>query len=287
MTVTGLLQNARLAVRRGRKTARRLFDRDRWTMWLLQMRGVSRHWDPCEAAAGIARRRYRNYELYKAHQRSKLPILLHSRAGGIGGFDLTEYDRQFMATLESRLKEAEVLRPGMSVLCLGARLGAEVKSFANVGCFAVGVDLNPGPNNPYVLTGDFHDLLFADGSVDVVYTNALDHAFDQRKTLSEVWRVLRPGGWFLAEIQEPVHEGGVTSFDRWEALSWQTIDALVNAIEGERFSRRVTCDFTFPWLGKAVWFEKIVAGGQGLATDRRSSDMGSNVTNEVCSRMPR
>ena len=46
------------------------------------------------------------------------------------------------------------------MLCLGARLGTEVRALHNLGYFAIGIDLNPGVDNPYVLMGDFHKLVF-------------------------------------------------------------------------------------------------------------------------------
>ena len=48
-----------------------------------------------------------------------------------------------------------------TVLCLAARIGTEVKAFLDLGCFAIGIDLNPGTDNRYVVHGDFHDLQFA------------------------------------------------------------------------------------------------------------------------------
>ena len=65
-----------------------------------------------------------------------------------------------------------------------------------MGAFVVGVDLNPGPNNPYVLVGDFHHLQFATRSVDVVYTNVIGHVWDLIALGAEVCRVLKPSGEF-------------------------------------------------------------------------------------------
>ena len=56
---------------------------------------------------------------------------------------------------------------GCSVLCLGARLGGEVRAFTAMGALSIGIDLNPGPNNAYVLPGDFHHLQFAQSVFDV------------------------------------------------------------------------------------------------------------------------
>ena len=83
----------------------------------------------------------------------------------------------------------------------GARLGTEVRALHRLGHFAVGIDLEPGPDNHYVLPGDFHHIVFPDGSIDAIYTNALDHVFDLERVLGEVARLLRPGGLFIADIE--------------------------------------------------------------------------------------
>lgn len=105
-----------------------------------------------------------------------------------------------------------------SVVCLAARRGEEVEALIGLGYFAVGIDLNPGAENPYVVTGDFHALQFADASVDCVYTNSLDHAFDLPQILSEVRRVLKPRGLFVVDIVYG-HEEGYIVGDH-DAMHW-------------------------------------------------------------------
>ena len=114
------------------------------------------------------------------------------------------------------------------MLCLGARLGTEVRALHSLGHFAVGIDLNPGPKNPYVLPGDFHDLVFADGSVDCIYTNALDHVFELEKVIAEATRVLAPGGIFLAEFEIGFSEGHTPG--SYEATHWRDSQQLIDTI---------------------------------------------------------
>lgn len=102
--------------------------------------------------------------------------------------EIEDYNQRYRAILHQRLEEYGAVQTG-AALCLGARQG----------CFAVGVDLNPGRDNRYVLPGDFHALQFADQSVDIVFSNSFDHAFDLTKLLREVTRVLRPGGLLVLE----------------------------------------------------------------------------------------
>ena len=99
------------------------------------------------------------------------------------------------------------LAPASSVLCLGARLGQEVQAFISLGHFAIGNDLCPGEGNSYVVTGDFHRLVFADRSVDCVYMNSVDHILHLDAFTSEVRRVLKPGGQFAADIVYGYEEG--------------------------------------------------------------------------------
>ena len=126
-------------------------------------------WKNTAAQGGLnGQRAYDSYGQYLQHQGSKLK---YCEAGGLR--------RQLSPSLlGERLRSVPELKAGMSVLCLGARLGTEVKAFHDAGCFAVGLDLNPGPENKLVLHGDFHEVQFPAGSVDVVFTNSFDHVFD-------------------------------------------------------------------------------------------------------------
>jgi ubiquinone/menaquinone biosynthesis C-methylase UbiE len=80
--------------------------------------------------------------------------------------------------------------------------------------------LNPGADNKYVLTGDFHSLSFADSSVDAIYTNCLDHAFDIDKIAREVNRVLKPEGLFLVDIVYGFQEGYTVG--NHDTMHWPT-----------------------------------------------------------------
>ncbi len=115
-----------------------------------------------------------------------------------------------------------------SVLCLAARLGSEVEAFIKLGHFAVGVDLHPGPANSFVVTGDFHALQFADGSVDCIYTNSLDHAYDLDKIVAEVRRVLKPGGFFVLDAVDGYEEGFMVG--PRDTTHWPTAQAFAGMI---------------------------------------------------------
>ena len=112
---------------------------------------------------------------------------------------------------------------GTSIICLGARLGGEVRAFKSMGALAVGIDLNPGESSLDVLSGDFHDIAFPDESFDFGYSNVLDHIFDQDKFASEMARILKPGGIFFASVYPD-------SFDAWtgpDAVSLRNKDTFI------------------------------------------------------------
>ena len=180
-------------------------------------RKVGERWSEDERH-GLQRREYRSYGDYLKHQASKLQHI-----------DLSDYDKWFRKCLTERLAVMAEIQPGMSALCLAARIGTEVKAFQDVGCFSVGIDLNPGPDNKYVLMGDFHDIQFPSNSVDVVYTNSIDHAFDAVKMVSEVKRVLKPTGVFIVEAPHG-RDAGQAAED-YESFWWNSDTDLQVIIE--------------------------------------------------------
>lgn len=189
--------------------------------------------------SGFLNRSYDSYQDYLAHQKSKLEL-----------HDFGDYDVKFHTALRERLAALDLDWKGRTALCLAARIGSEVKAFLDLGCFAVGIDLNPGKQNPYVLYGDFHNLQFAPNSVDFVFTNSLDHVFDIERLAKEILRVLKPNGLFIVEALKGANEGAKPGF--FESFWWSSIDELVAAFEkaGFRLTRRTAIEY--PWGGEAL-----------------------------------
>jgi SAM-dependent methyltransferase len=187
-------------------------------------------------------RRYESYEAYLEHQKAKLET-----------HNFGDYDTAFRAALRERLAALEVVWPGRGVLCLGARIGTEVKAFLDLGCFAIGIDLNPGAENRYVLPGDFHDLQFAPKSIDVVYTNSLDHAFDIDRIAKEVMKVLKPDGLFIVEAVQGKDQGVNPGF--FESFFWKNIDELIRVFEGAGFKVSRRTGIKDPWPGEQICFQ--------------------------------
>jgi SAM-dependent methyltransferase len=185
------------------------------------------------------KRGYASYEAYLEHQKAKLET-----------HDFGAYDTEFRKVLRERLATLGIDWPGRSVLCLGARIGTEVKAFLDLGAVAIGIDLNPGDNNRYVVYGDFHDLQFASGSIDVVYTNSLDHAFDLERIAKEVLRVLKPDGLFIVEAVQGRDQGINPGF--FESFFWKNVDELVRAFENAGFTSSSRRPITRPWPGEQI-----------------------------------
>jgi SAM-dependent methyltransferase len=214
----------------------------RWRQFFSILRFNSparRHWKTLDGAAGLQQRQYPSYADYVRHQQSKLSHL-----------DLSDYDRLYREQLRERLRKHPFIQPGLSVLCLAARQGTEVKAFHDLGCFAVGLDLNPGPDNPLVLPGDFHNVPFPSTSVDVIFTNSFDHSFDPQKLIGEIVRLLKPGGVLVIEAIQG--EAQASTPDYYASFWWTKIDDLLALLEQGGFTPIHRAPFTQPWPGEHI-----------------------------------
>jgi SAM-dependent methyltransferase len=192
-------------------------------------------------------RKYDSYEAYLEHQAAKLET-----------HDFGSYDTAFRSTLRERLAALDVSWEGRNVLCLGARIGTEVRAFFDLGCFAIGIDLNPGEKNRYVVHGDFHDLQYAPNSIDVVYTNSLDHAFDLDRIAQEVAKVLKPDGLLIVEAAQGSDQGVNPGF--FESFFWKDIGELIGVFERAGFTVGHRAAITHPWPGEQIAFRPAPKG---------------------------
>lgn len=211
-----------------------------------------------ESDGAFEHRRYPDYRTYLEHQKTKFSAFRSK--------SIVAHDRRFHAALSERLAASELELTGRSVLCLAARQGSEVRAFIDQGAFAVGIDLNPGPKNQYVVVGDFHALQFADRSVDVVYTNSLDHAFDLARILAEVRRVLKADGRFVVEANVGGEEagaggaGGAAQRGPYEALVWPDAATLLATLREHGFEVTSRSPFELPWPGEQLVLEATSSG---------------------------
>lgn len=140
------------------------------------------------------------YTNYVKMQTSKLDSAQHH--DNILRDDKNKIEPQLYERFFKYQKDRIVDFSGKNAVCVGARLGAEVRAMRRMGALAVGIDLNPGFDNPHVLLGDAHSVGFAPGSVDLVYTNVLDHILNLDIFFDSIANQLAQGGVFLIDLSK-------------------------------------------------------------------------------------
>lgn len=170
----------------------------------------------------LAHRAFESYDEYVYKQGGKAR---HRR-----DFLMDHLEKNAANFAEIFARASKHLQPG-SVLCLGARTGAESIGATRAGfADSAGIDLHPV--GPSVIQGDWHDIPFPPASFANIYTNSLDHCLDLEKLCAEVTRVLAPAGRFYvmasnrpeSTLEDWLKKGGN------EALYWTHSDELRDAI---------------------------------------------------------
>lgn len=216
---------------------------------------------------GLSTRTYENYEQYVAHQKSKLLEI-----GGEAFVDPQKAVDQF----RRRFSGIGRLRENATVLCLGARRGEEVQALREMGHFALGIDLEPGKGNAYVVTGDFHDIRFGDTTVDAVYVNCLDHALDIDRIVAEVRRILKPGGIFIVDIVYGFEEGYLVGGH--DCMHWPTAKAFADLL-AEKGGFELAEFRDLAELGSAQFTQaQLIKPGVAMGDGRSSPDGMSTVS---------
>lgn len=193
-----------------------------------------------EAEGGVLKRDYADYDEYVTHQKLKLEEMVKMK-GGFSNFDIFDYRLKFYTRFRHL---CDLLPEEASILCCGARQGTEVEVLRDLGFSrAAGIDLNPGPGNPFVTPGDMMKLAAADNSLDLIYTNCVDHAFDLDAMLAEHARALKPGGFLLYDIGTNMEEGG----GPFEAISWERSEDVLARMLG-KFKTLVRAERETQWL---------------------------------------
>ncbi len=181
-------------------------------------------------------RNYSSYQEYITHQSQKFDEILKT-AGGFDNKSILEYRKRFYKRFHHI---TPLLDKTSQILCLGARQGTEVEVLRDMGYRnAMGLDLNPGPENPFVKYGDFMKLDYSDSSVDMIYTNCVDHAFNLDNFFQEHARVVKPGGFALYDI----HGFGFGSF---ESVGWKSEDSVF-LLSLKYFTRVLKVEADDPW----------------------------------------
>lgn len=193
-----------------------------------------------ETERGLRKRDYENYEEYLTHQKLKLEEMVKMK-GGFSNFDIFDYRIKFY----TRFRHLRRLLPrDASILCCGARQGTEVDVLRDLGFGnASGIDLNPGPGNPLVSQGDMMKLNFADNSLDLIYTNCVDHSFDLDAMIAEHARALKPGGYLLYDIAFNEEDGAGV----WESIAWEREEDVIRRLM-ENFRELVRVERERQWV---------------------------------------
>lgn len=193
------------------------YQRDKYSFW--EKHHGENGWKNSKEGA-FRYRDYGSYEEYVTHQAQKFDVII-KLYGGIPNKDIRGYRIRFYQRF---CHLGKFLPVSAKILCLGARQGTEVEVLRDLGFKdAIGIDLNPGPDNPFVRKGDFMALDYPDNSLDMVYSNCVDHAFDLDKFFREHARVLKPGGLALYDIADQEVGGG----GPFEAVEWSTVRELL------------------------------------------------------------
>jgi SAM-dependent methyltransferase len=212
----------------------------------------------------------------RRRQRSALeatPLRWLRRLGLAPGLPVGEFNKSWdvmrtLALIEERLpKDA-------AILDLGAFCSEVPVALAMMGYTQVhGIDLNPDiARMPFAdrvkyAVGNFMNTSYPDASFDAITAiSVIEHGYDPQALLSEVGRLLRPGGVFLASFDywpEKIDTGNTTFFDlSWLIFSQQDYREMleVAASHGMRplgeehpqaSARAVQCagfDYTFAWM---------------------------------------
>jgi SAM-dependent methyltransferase len=166
-------------------------------------------------------RDYKDYEEYASHQGQKFDEILKMR-GGFANRVIAGYRYRFYR----RFRHLPAFLPSSAhILCAGARQGTEVEVLCDLGFKnAYGIDLNPGPDNIFVCVGDFMHLENPDSSLDMIYCNALDHAFNLESFFCEHARVIKPDGYALYDIAIQNEES--QRHGAFEAVGWKSEEML-------------------------------------------------------------
>jgi len=174
----------------------------------------------------IKTKTYSSYEDYIIHQKSKAnhgTPLYNALLNELWESDCEGFRLNFKPY-------EDIIKSLPTALCLGARTGQEVFVLREMGVGAIGIDLVDTP--PLVLEGDVHDIQFEDDSCDFVFSNIFDHVLYPDKFVSEIKRVLKPGGYCLLHLS--ISEDGHPDNDPWGACDLNSTQQVLDLF-GEGF----------------------------------------------------
>lgn len=182
----------------------------------------------------IDNRKYKNYDKYLKHQAKKFDI---GFSKNIKKF-MPKYFFNSVRSFEKRTNGFKSYIKQGKILCLGARTGAEVVAFRNLGFLdTIGIDINPGKNNKYVIKGDFHNTDFEDNFFDTIYSNCIDHAWNLRKLSKEIYRISNKKACLILEIDHLLKKTKserkklLKKDSKYESIMWDDFNDIRNGFK--------------------------------------------------------
>jgi ubiquinone/menaquinone biosynthesis C-methylase UbiE len=191
------------------------------------------------------------------------------------------------------------LTTGQRLLEVGCGTGAVLSSLAGAGCWIHGLDIDQdflhqaqqNTRSTCLVQGDAHHLPYASESFDIAYSHfLLLWVFDPARVLSEMRRVVQPGGWVLA-MAEPDYGGRIDYPENLIHLGELQEAALSRQGAETRLGRRLAALFHTAGLQEV---ETGVLGGQWRAApsledlasewEVLESDLGDRLTPEELAR---
>jgi SAM-dependent methyltransferase len=121
------------------------------------------------------------------------------------------------------------------VVCHGTRNGFEQRIFHGLfGCRVIGTEISATASQfPMTIQADFHEPPREwDGSVDIVYSNSLDHAYDPQKALSAWARSVRDGGWIVLDKASDSDPHGISDLDPFGIALPNLLLFIMDALRG-------------------------------------------------------
>ena len=189
------------------------------------------------SSMGISYRKYKSYEDYKRHQASKLDKLVKKKKNRWNNKVRSKNVEKRAKKFEKRLRPILEYVKNKKVLCIGARNGAEVKAFKNLGIEnSIGIDLNPGENNPYVIKGDFNYTPFKNDSFDVIYFNSIDHIYKIEIFSREMHRILKENAYLIIEEAHVSSDDNkkrdyISNPKKYESFSCSSVKDIENGLK--------------------------------------------------------
>ena len=188
-------------------------------------------------------REYEDYDEYLLHQTLKYQEILKGGGSLLKNRTIVSYRLKFYRRFRHLPK---FLPHAATILCAGARQGTEVEVLRDLGYVnAYGIDLEPGPDNRLVKQGDFMNLDAEKSSIDMIYCNSLDHAFELDMVFAEHARVLKPDEYVMYDLAMGQFDGP----SPFEAVRWESEKVIISLMfKYFKEIRRIEEDRDWKWV---------------------------------------